>query len=243
MALFTDGLVAGLLDLRAYENGILEVANTEGLSLTDKLQIAQREIAINLTGFLLRHGVWLGPGRELSTVAVTEPLLHAHVLATLAHVYRDAYNSQLNERFKSKWREYVQLADGAMRQLLETGVGIVGTPLVKPASPATSTVAGGVLPSRSYFVQVALASSGVTSAWSDPAMVELQPGTRLSVNAPGCHVYAGADERHMFRQTNTPIPAGANWTEAESGLRKDLAAVPVQRPDYFVANRRQMLRG
>jgi hypothetical protein len=47
----------------------------------------------------------------------------------------------------------------------------------------------------------------------------------------------------MFRQTNTPIPAGASWTEAEAGLRKDLSVVPVQRPDYFVANRRQMLRG
>ena len=243
MALFTDGLVAGLLDLRAYESGILDVANTEGLSLTDKLQIAQRELAIDLTSFLLRHGVSLGPGRELSTVAVTEPLLHAHVLMTLAHVYRDAYNSQLNERFKSKWREYVQLADRAFRQLLETGVGIVGSPLAKPQAPATSAVAGGVLPFRTYCVQVATAGTGVTSAWSDPVMVEVQPGTRLSVNAAGCYVYAGSDERHMYRQTNAPIPPGANWTEAESGLRRDLSPVPVQRPDYFVANRRQLLRG
>lgn len=243
MALFTDGLIAGLLDLRAYESGILDVANTEGLSLTDKLQIAQREIAIDLTSFLLRHGVSLGPGRELSTVAVTEPLLHAHVLMTLAHVYRDAYNSQLNERFKSKWREYVQMADRAFRQLLETGVGIVGSPLAKPASPATSAVAGGVLPFRTYCVQVAAAGSGATSAWSDPLVVEAQPGTRLSVSAPGCHVYAGEDQQHMFRQTSAPIPPGANWTEPESGLRRDLSTPPVQRPDYFVANRRQMLRG
>ena len=185
MALFTDGLVAGLLDLRAYESGILDVANTEGLSLTDKLQIAQRELAIDLTSFLLRHGVSLGAGRELSTVAVTEPLLHAHVLMTLAHIYRDAYNSQLNERFKSKWREYVQLADRAFRQLIETGVGIVGSPLAKPQAPTASAVAGGVLPFRTYCVQVATAGPGVTSAWSDPVMVEVQPGTRVSVNAPG----------------------------------------------------------
>ena len=243
MALFTDGLVAGLLDLRAYESGILDVANTEGLSLTDKLQIAQREIAIDLTSFLLRHGVSLGPGRELSMVAVTEPLLHAHVLTTLAHAFRDAYNSQLNERYKSKWREYVHLAERALRQLQETGVGIVGSPLAKPLPPTTGVFAGGVLPFRTYRVQVALAGNGVTSALSDPLMVEVQPGTRISVNAPGCHVYAGADEGHMFRQTNAPIPPSGSWTETESGLRQDLTPVPVQGPDYLVANRRQMLRG
>ena len=148
MALFTDGLVAGLLDLRAYESGILDVANAEGLSLTDKLQIAQREISIDLTSFLLRHGVSLGPGRELSSVVVTEPLLHTHVLMTLAHVYRDAYNSQLNERFKSKWREYVQLADRGFRQLLETGVGIVGAPLSKPSPAVATFVSASGLPSR-----------------------------------------------------------------------------------------------
>jgi hypothetical protein len=243
MALFTDGPIAGLMDLKAYESGILDIASMEGLSLTDKLQIAQREIAIELTSFLLRHGAALGSGRELSTVAVTEPLLHAHVLMTLAHVYRDAYNSQLNERFKSKWREYVQLSDKAFRQLLETGVGIVGAPLPKPALPVTNVVAGGVQPFRSYCVQTAHAGNGATSAWSEPAVVEVQPGTRISVNAPGCHVYAGVSGQPLFRQTTAPLPPGANWTEAETGLRRDLAAVPVQRPDYFVANRRQMLRG
>jgi hypothetical protein len=52
MALFTDGSIAKLEDLRAYESAVLDLASSEGVDVGAKLRMAQREIATELTPFL-----------------------------------------------------------------------------------------------------------------------------------------------------------------------------------------------
>lgn len=251
MALFTDGLIADLPDLRDYESAVLDVAGTEQIDLAAKLEIAQREIGIELTAFLVRKGVPLGPQRELSTVVVTEPLLHLHALQTLALVYRDAYNRQLNDRYLGKWKEYERLAERSLRKLLDVGVGITSSPVPRAPQPTLSHVAGGLLPSRTYHVSLAIAGfNGRTGAWSRTASIELPPGTRMSTLPPatsgpsnGLWIYAGQNESQLTRQNDVPLQPGTAWVEPVSGLRTNLAALPVQMADFYSANRRELLRG
>ena len=55
MALFTDGNICSTEDLRQYESSILDVASTEGIELEAKLKLAQREIGVAITAFLLEQ--------------------------------------------------------------------------------------------------------------------------------------------------------------------------------------------
>src|SRR5574338_279857 len=124
MALFTDGTMATVSDLRLYEHSILEVGQTESIDLAEKLTLSQREISIEITAFLLKKGVALPLGHELSNVIATDPLIHWHAVHTLAICYRDAYNSQLNDRYKGKWEEFARLAGRAQRLAFDIGIGI-----------------------------------------------------------------------------------------------------------------------
>jgi hypothetical protein len=251
MALFTDGNIASIGDLRAYESSILETANTEGIELGSKLEIAQREIGLEIAAFLLRRGTQIGAHRELSNVVVTEPLLHAHVLQTLALAYRDAYNSQLNDRYLGKWREYAQLAQRSLGQLFEIGVGISNAPVPKPRTPSLDSVLGGLLPFANYTVQIAWVNSrGGTGQLSDLSAIGVEAQRLLAVAAPqaptgvaGWHVYAASGDAEITRQTETPLSPGQIWIQPASGLRTDVGGVPQQRPDYYVTQRREWMRG
>ena len=143
MALFTDGSISTLADLRAYEHTIVEAAHIEGIDISEKLSLAQREIGLAITGFLLRRHSEIGPHRRLENVVVTEPMAHAHVLHTIALVYRDAYGTQLNDRYASKWREYRSLAEQALRGLFDIGIGLVSAPVPQASTPAIGSAPGG----------------------------------------------------------------------------------------------------
>ena len=118
MALFTDGPINGTMDLENYENSILSVANAERIDLAGKSTLAQNEIATELLLFLLRRcrqpdfqwSVTTRQSMGVGDIFVTDPLRRWHAHKTLALVYRDAYNNQLNDRYKGKWKEYEQLA-------------------------------------------------------------------------------------------------------------------------------------
>ena len=56
-----------------------------------------------------------------------------HALHTLAVVYRDAFNNQLNDRYRNKWEEYRELARNAREQTFEFGIGLVATPIPQAA--------------------------------------------------------------------------------------------------------------
>ena len=64
---------------------------------------------------------------------MTGPMRQWHVHRTLALVYRDAYNNQLNDRYQGKWAEYEQLAKASAQTYFQIGVGLVADPVPKAA--------------------------------------------------------------------------------------------------------------
>src|SRR4051794_7958865 len=143
MSLYTDGQIASLDDLRRYDSTVLDIAGTEGIDLEAKLEIAQREVGLEVTGFLLRNSIDLGVRRDLTKVIVTEPLLHTHAIHTLELAYRDAFSSQLNDRYAGKWKEYRDLSRHAFDLLFDIGVGITESPVPRGNTPITQYVEGG----------------------------------------------------------------------------------------------------
>src|SRR5260370_23923411 len=126
MAPFTDGPIHTSGELQNYDTAILNVASTEGIDVTSKGILAQEEIATELLLFLNRNSNFdpqylvrrrIGVG----DVVLTPPLRRWHAYETLALVYRDAYNNQLNDRYQGKWKEYAEFASNAAETLFEAG--------------------------------------------------------------------------------------------------------------------------
>src|SRR5689334_3245612 len=98
MALFIDGPISTIDDLTAQDTQLNDVASTEGIDATKKLELAQEELEIELTSLL----------GDVSGVIVTPALRLWHTYRALTLVYSDAYYSQLNDRYKGKRDEYEQ---------------------------------------------------------------------------------------------------------------------------------------
>jgi hypothetical protein len=249
MALFTDGNIASIEDLKEYESAVLQTANIEAIDVTAKLKLAQREIGFEVASFIGRHG-YTSPG-DLGRVVTSDTLLNWHCLRTLELIYRDAYNSQLNDRYLGKWKEYIQAAARAGAIAMELGIGMVSLPISRAALPTCGTEAGGGLGARTYSVSIAWhAANGSTGERSESAVAVIPvsglltvSGTAPSGGATGWYVYAGSPEGELRRQNELPLGSGALWTEPVSGLRTDLPTMPVQRPDWYVRNRRVLPRG
>src|SRR5437868_10168970 len=154
MALFTDPEIFTIDDLSAQETAILDTAVTEGIDLTSKLGLAQNEIGVELLATFERRRAYDAQAPlQLSNVVVTAPLRLWHTFHTLAMVYRDAYNNQLNDRYEGKWNQYRELARWASGALLQIGVGIVWNPLEQPGAAELTYVAGSQ-PGATYYVRI-----------------------------------------------------------------------------------------
>jgi hypothetical protein len=252
MALFTDGVPADIAYLRTYDSAIDQVASDEGIDLDAKLAIAAEEIGEEIFSFLLLQGPadTNGPGRRqigLSDVVVSQPLRRWHALATLAAFYRDAYNSELNDRYAGRWKTYTQLAKEAGERTFDIGIGIVSQPTPKANPPQVVQTSDPVL-RADYWLQVTWVNdSGSEGAPSDPVSVSLGPGDSVSIDAPPAgirawNLYAGADRDDVQAQTASPLDVTALWVMADSLIA---GAEPGngQLADYFVAERQFLLRG
>src|SRR5580692_11608209 len=148
MALFTDGPISDAADLQRYENDILSVASAENIELRAKIALAQQDLANEVVLFLLRGSTLretalaLRSRREVNDVVVNAPMRQWHAHKTLALVYRDAYNNQLNDRYQGKWREYEALAKASARICFQIGIGLVADPVPQAAVPMVTSVAG-----------------------------------------------------------------------------------------------------
>lgn len=147
MALFMDGPINDAADLQDYESSLLSMAATEGVDITAKSVLAQDEIGRKLLRFLLRVPLRDAKASVRRTigirdVVITEPLKHCHALKSIGLVYRDAYNSQLNDRYLGKWNEYERLAQEAIEEYLQVGLGLVADPIPRSAEPVLTTIAG-----------------------------------------------------------------------------------------------------
>src|SRR5208337_5521236 len=135
MALFTDGPISTAKDLQQYEASLLSDANAEGIDVAGKVALAQQDVGSELLLFLLRRAGFrddqpnVRRSLGLTDVVVTDALRQWHIHKTLAMVYRDAYNNQLNDRYQGKWNQYEQLAKGSSRAYFQLGVGVVVDPI------------------------------------------------------------------------------------------------------------------
>jgi hypothetical protein len=257
MALFTDGPINLAIDLQNYENAILTVANTEQIDLAGKGALAQGEIATELILFLLRRFrqpdvLWTETYRRtigVGDVVVTDPLRRWHAYKTLALVYRDAYNNQLNDRYKGKWTEYEQLAQASEDSYFQIGVGLVSCPISKAVLPVL-TITPGAGPAATYYVAVQWVNqTGQSGSASEVAQLTASTGQQLVVaavnpppNATGWNTYIGTAPEATCLQNSSAIAIGNTWTLA-TAPQAGPSPGQGQQPTWFLVDQRLIERG
>ena len=256
MALLTDGNPNDTEALRAYESSILRVTDEESINLGVKLRLATEEIAQDILDILIEHTTSLDPQAlsrrqtGVSDVAVSSPMRRWHALHTLETVYRDAYNNQLNDRYRLKWEEYQELATDAREKALRYGIGLVSNPLPRPKHPQFSTVAGMVL-ATTYYVQGTWVSGvGQESAPSKVTAYTTVDGSLLTAQlsdppagATGWNIYMGLSPWPLALQNSAPLGIGETFTISASGLVAGRPPDDGQAPDTYVTGGTLMRRG
>lgn len=260
MALLTDGNPNDTEALRVYEAAILEVAKVETIDLDTKLCLASVEISQDVLDVLLGHtgtqssltSLVGGDRRKIgvSDVVVSSQMKRWHALHTLAVVYRDAYNSQLNDRYKNKWEEYRELARGARERTLDFGIGLVASPVPRAGTPVLGATAG-TLAGTIYYAQVSWVSAASQEGSASPATTfQTADNSGLTVavaNAPaiaaGWNVYLGSTVSTLTLQNSAPLAIGATFTLPGSGLVNGASPGDGQAADMFVTGGRILRRG
>lgn len=254
--LLTDGNPNDATDLQTYESAILSVANTEGINLDVKLSLATEEISETVIDILLDHTHSVQPltnrRRELgvSDVVVTSQMKRWHALHTLAVVYRDAFNNQLNDRYLQKLEEYRALSRNARENTVKYGIGIALNPVPQAGEPMLSATTGNN-PATTYYVQASwVSASGAEGAASEPTTFETPAESFLVVTlvnppamATGFNVYLGLTSDSVTLQNALPVPVGQNFTLTEAVLSAGRAPGTGQAPDIYITGGQTLRRG
>ncbi len=254
MALFTDGRVSDMEDLTAQDTQLTNVANVEGIDVTQKLGLAQEELALELT--TLFHGAkraepafWLAPQATIQNVVVTPALKLWHTFRTLQQVYQDAYSNQLNDRYGAKRDQFEERANWAYEKLLLLGIGIAWSPVPRPREPQLVSTPGN-LADGTYYVTMAWinnkgeegAPSVATPITTAGSTLLVQPCTPPAC-ATGWNVYAGTDLGALSRQNESPIGVLQAWLQPNAMATGGSAPGWGQSPNYLMAVPRTILRG
>ena len=275
MSLFTDSGLIGIADLEAYESTLSKTASTHGINLDSKTAISIADIGDGLLARLMRAGSanspWFNPvttGRynivsvppqsrwylNLGNVVLTPPLQRWLCYAVLAQVFAEAYNIQLNDRFKNKWLEYAGRAKEAESVLCQLGIGVVWQPLPQPPE-ALVTIGTGSQPAGIVTVQTAWVDANGNESVPSPLIpITLGASSSFTVAmaaaqeqppiwAAGWNVYIGANGAPASRQNASAIPSNANWLLPGSGLISGSAALGGQAPDAYIIDPQRMQRG
>jgi len=245
MALFTDGSISTLEELRGYESAIYDLASTERIDLSQKLILARQELGVELTSLFFSDSP-----DQLEQVVVTPPLHLWHTFHTLALTYRDAYNSHLNDRYRGKWQEYERMAKWASRSLFDTGIGMTSDPVPQPAPPIVSA-ASGMAGAAMYWIRVTwVGMRGDEGSPSEPVVFAAAEGSVPTVqtgeapaSASGWNVYAGLSNEDGRLQNESPIVVGATWSLPASGLATGRRAGQGQQPSSYLRIDRRLQRG
>ncbi len=254
MALFTDGLVSAMEDLIAQDSQLGNVASVEGIDVTQKLGLAQEELALEIITLLsgsrrAELAVWLSTQPKIENVVVTPVLKLWHIFRTLEMVYGDAYSSQLNDRYAAKRDQFRERATWAYERLLLLGIGIAWSPIPRAQLPQVVNAAGSV-PDATYYASMTWTnakseegSPSLPSTITTAASTFLvQPTTRPAV-AIGWNIYVGSAPDTLYRQNSTAI--GANQTWLQPNVVEVAGAGPGwgQAPNYLMPMPRMILRG
>lgn len=254
--LLTDGNPNDTVDLQTYELAILNVASTEGIDLDVKLGLATEEISETVLDILLDHTRSVDPISNIrrtigvSDVVVTPQMKRWHALHTLAVVYRDAFNNQLNDRYQQKVEEYQALSRNAKENTIKFGIGLALNPVPQAQTPGLSSVSG-ANPATLYYVQMGwVSAAGQEGAPSKLTTIETAAASALAVcgvNPPsvatGFNVYLGLTSDSATLQTAAPIPAGQSFTLPGASLAAGRAPGTGQAPDIYIVGGQTLRRG
>ncbi len=254
MALFADGPSVTIDDLTDEDCGLLDVAQTCGINVSTKLRLAHEEIATDLQLWLSRprptlEMIW-GPVLRIGQVVATAELKRWERMQALALVYRDAYFSQLADRYQAKWDEYAALTRAAFDRFLSSGVGLVSDPVVRAGLPVLGTIPGPQNGGLFYASIAWVNAAGQEGASSDASSMSVSDGTLMTVsaasapsNAVGFNVYAGPNLATLFMQNNVALPIGGSFTYVPGAVTQGRTAGVGQPPDFMRPLRRTLLRG
>lgn len=245
MALLVDGEINRIEDLREWDTTILEVANGEGIDLEAKLKLAAKEIEEEVESFL----IWQEKG-QLGQVYVSTPLKRWHALATLEAVYRDAYFSQLNDRYGARWKHYTELAAAQEKRYFDIGVATVSQPVRRPER-IEATTGEGAAPAATYWIEATvLDAAGRESAPSPVEVVSSPLPHSLTVRLPYApagaaqwNVYVALTEDGTALQNATALAVGEAWTMPAEGIVAGRPPGDGQAADGAVTRAAQYRRG
>ena len=254
MALFTDGPVSSIDDLTAQDSQLLSVATTELIDLSRKLALAQDELGAELKVLLSKLSYtgqlfWVAPTTNPGNVAVTTELKLWHTYLALELVYRDAYNSQLNDRYAGKRDQFHQMAQWAYEKLIQIGIGIVTKPVPQAAIPQVTAIPGALADGTYYISMAWLNSSGEEGASAVPAVIttagsglQVRPGTPAEA-AASWNVYIGDAPETMVLQNGSPVGTGEVWQQTTAPVTAGKAPGTGQQPSYLKPVPRVIQRG
>lgn len=254
MALFVDGPACTIEDLTDQDSGLLDVAQTNGINVTTKLVLAQKEIETELRLWLLRPRPTLellwGPSLRIEQIVVTAPLKSWETFRALALVYRDAYFSQLVDRYQAKWQEFTALARDAYEKFISTGLGLVSDPIRRAGIPALGSTPGPQSGGTFYASVSWMNAENQEGAASEAASITIPDGNlmlvtpeRAPANAIGYRVYAGTSLNGMFLQNSVLLPVDISYTYVPGQVTKGALPGLGQSPDYTRPLARTLLRG
>jgi hypothetical protein len=244
MALFTDGPASTIEDLAAQDSQVLNIASSEAIDLTVKLELTHEMVGMELQELLRQAS-----GFDLSHVVVTSPVRLWHSYRTLENVYRDAYNNQLNDRYAGKRDQFRELSKWAYERLVQAGIGIALQPVPRAATPTVRQTPG-MLPDGLYYVTMAwLNTAGDSGVCANPETITVTgSGFRVEPQAApagvaGWNVFAGVEPEAMWRQNVEPITPDAPWVQTGHWLSDGILAGQSQSANYFHAIPRVLQRG
>jgi hypothetical protein len=240
MALFTDGAISCIDELAAQDSQLLGVTNTEGIDVTQKIALAQEELAVELD--------ILAPGQRRAMV-VTPALKLWHTFRTLEMVYSDAYNSQLNDRYAGMQQQFADLARRAQDRVMLIGVGIAADPVPRAATPNVTATAGNLTAGTYYATMSWVNRRGEEGASATPAVATIAGSTLVVApgnppgNATGWNVYVGTAPDAMARQNAAALATGENWVQPAVPTTTGPGPGKGQEPNYLRALPRILQRG
>lgn len=242
MALYIDGPVSTIEDLRAEDSQLKDVASVEGVDVTQKLALAKEDVGFDLERLL--------DGKQpLWKVAHTPALRVWHTFRALEMLYRDAYFTHMNDRYKKKRDQFRELAREAREHVIHRGVGIVLNPIRQASTPALATTSGLVQAGTYYVTMTWLNQAGQES---EPAQFDaitmaaggflVTPGVPV-LGAVAWNVYVGPGPEELTRQNTAPLALSAAWPQVSAPTTNGPGPGNGQEPDLVQPVPRLIARG
>jgi hypothetical protein len=254
MALFVDGPACTIDDLTDQDAGLLAVALNTGINVTTKIRLAQEEIATDLLLWLNKPKAamllpWT-PSLHADQIVVTPELKRWETMHALALVYRDAYFSELVDRYQAKWQEFNQCSADAREGFIALGLPLVNDPVHQAMPPILGTIAGPQSGGTFYAAVSWVNAAGQSGAASVASSLAVSDGNLMTVsamappaNAVGFNVYAGSTLAGLLLQNTVALAVGTTFSYVPgAGVGSELAGEG-QKPEFRRPTARLLLRG